>query len=209
MTTPTGVTPRPAPILLYDGGCETCTRIADWVRRSAGAKQGDPPIIVRPVGNDPDELRRLNPALDIWTAYEVVHVIMPNGSMKLGGEAVAEVLRCLPGTKLFASCFDISIFGIRPCQKILNLFYHILDDIRPILGCESCGLSKPWVRSIEWLKKWVNTLVGKGAKPGAPLHFMPLPVTQKHVVGESRRPVDTRTTKVRSLKGEQNDDKRQ
>jgi hypothetical protein len=51
---------------------------------------------------------------------------MPDGSMKLGGEAVAEVLRSLPNTKWFAWSFAISIFGFRPFQIILNMAYAIL-----------------------------------------------------------------------------------
>ena len=191
MNAPAESNTRKVPILLYDGGCATCDRIARWVQRSAGTVSGEPGIMVRPVGNDPMELRRLNPALDIWDAYAVSHVIMPDGSMKLGGEAVAEVFRCLPGTKWMASCFDISIFGIRPFQKILNLAYHVLDDIRPILGCESCGRSKPWVRPIEWLTKWAKTAAGKAVKPGAPLHFKPLAAAHRYIPVESHQPVAT------------------
>jgi hypothetical protein len=159
------------------------------VQKSATATAPEPGIVVRPVGNNPEELLRLNPALDIWDAYAVSHVIMPDGSMKLGGEAVAEVLRSVPGTRRIARCCDISLFGIRPFQKILNLAYHMLDDIRPILGCESCGRPKPWVRPIEWLTKWAKAAGGKGAKPGAPLHFMPLPAQRRPVSGAPIKPV--------------------
>jgi hypothetical protein len=110
----------------------------------------------------------------------VIHVIMPDGSMKIGGEAVAEVLRCLPRLKWMTPCFDLKVLGVRPFQKILNLAYLILDDIRPILGCESCGRSKFWVRPIERLSKWAKIFGGKDRKSGAHLHFKPLPVAQPH-----------------------------
>ena len=58
----------------------------------------------------------LNPDLDIWDAYATIHVLMPDGSMKLGGEAVAEVLRDLRNTKWFAWIFAVSMFGFRPFQ---------------------------------------------------------------------------------------------
>ena len=189
MNTLSEIQTRKVPLLLYDGGCATCVRIASWVQRSASTKTGEPTIIARPVGNDPQELRRLNRALDIWDTYAVSHVIMPDGSMKLGGEAVAEVFRCLSVTKWMASCFDITIFGIRPFQKVLNLGYHVLDDIRPILGCESCGRSKPWARPIESLTKWAKGFGGKAVKPGAPLHFMPLAAPHQHLAGASCQPV--------------------
>jgi len=179
-----GVQTRIVPILLYDDGCATCSRIARWVQRLAADKSGEPSIIERPVGNDPAELRRLNPGLDIWDAYAVSHVIMPDGSMKLGGEAVAEVLRRLPATKGLASCFDIRIIGVRPFQMMLNLAYRILDDIRPILGCESCGRSKPWVRPFELLMSSVKATFGKGVKPATALHFRPLPVSRPRVAGK-------------------------
>jgi hypothetical protein len=54
--------------------------------------------VERPIGDDPEALLSLNPDLDIWGAYATIHLLMPDGSMKLGGEAVAEVLRNLPTT---------------------------------------------------------------------------------------------------------------
>ena len=157
------------PVLLYDGGCATCTRIAHWVA-SAG-----PGILVRPVGNDPAELHQLNPSLDIWDAYAVSHVVMPDGSMKLGGEAVAEVLRRLPATRWLAPCLGLSVFGVRPFQATLNLAYTILDDVRPLFGCESCGRSKPWVRPFAWLKRSAAALRGKAVPSRQTLHFRPVP----------------------------------
>ena len=109
------------PILLFNDECAVCRRIGHWVRRSAQSKSGETSIIVRPIGDDPEALRLLRPDLDIWDAYETIHVLMPDGSMKLGGEAVAEVLRNLPNTKWFASSFAVSVLGFRPFQVILNL----------------------------------------------------------------------------------------
>ena len=179
---------RIVPMLLYDDGCATCTRIARWVQRSASGKSGEPSIIERPVGNDPAELRRLNPDLNIWDAYATSHVIMPDGSMKVGGEAVTEVLRSLSSTRWMASWFDIRVVGIRPFQMALDLAYRVLDDIRPLLGCESCGRPKPWVRPIERLMKWRKAKGGKSVKPGVALHFRPLPVARQRVAGQPRQP---------------------
>ena len=63
--------------------------------------------------------------------------------MKLGGEAVAEVLRRLPATRWLAGCLGFRVFGIRPFQEIVDFSCRVLDDVRPILGCDSCGRSKP------------------------------------------------------------------
>jgi predicted DCC family thiol-disulfide oxidoreductase YuxK len=156
------------PILLFDDECGVCRRIASWVQRSARLESGECRIVVRPIGGDPDALRSLNRDLGIWEAYATIHLLMPDGSMKLGGEAIAEVLRRLPTTQWFAWSFAIGIFGFRPLQMLLNLAYVILADVRPLFGCESCGTPSPWVKPIGWLLKW-----GKGGPSPTP-HFTSL-----------------------------------
>jgi predicted DCC family thiol-disulfide oxidoreductase YuxK len=164
-----------APILLFNDECGVCRTIAAWVKRQAQVKSGMTRIVVRPIGQDPDELRALNQGLNIWDAYATIHLLMPDGSMKLGGEAVAEVFRSLPTTRWFAWTFAISIFGIRPFQAVLNLAYAILADVRPVFGCESCGTPSPWVRPIRWMVKWVTSLFGARHHPSPSRHFSSLP----------------------------------
>jgi predicted DCC family thiol-disulfide oxidoreductase YuxK len=145
------------PLLLFNGECAICRRIAHWVEVSARRKPGGPSIVERPIGDDPEALRALNPHLDIWDAYETIHMLMPDGSMKLGGEAVAEVFRNLPNCTWFAWTFAAGVFGIRPTQLVLNVGYEMLADIRPLLGCESCGIPSPWV-------KFVGSIFGKSQR---------------------------------------------
>jgi predicted DCC family thiol-disulfide oxidoreductase YuxK len=161
------------PILLFNDECAVCRRIGQWVQKSAQSKSGETGITVRPIGDDPDALRSLHPALDIWDAYETVHVLMPDGSMKLGGEAIAEVLRSLPNTKWLASSFAVRMFGLRPFQMVLNLGYAILADVRPLFGCESCGTTSVLVRSIRWLIRWTKELFGEKRHPSP--HFTSRP----------------------------------
>jgi predicted DCC family thiol-disulfide oxidoreductase YuxK len=154
-----------APILLYNDECAVCRPIAKWVQTSArngGAENG---ILVRPIGDDPEALRRLNASLDIWDAYATIHLLMPDGSMKLGGEAVAEVLRRLPNTTWFAWTFTIGPGGFRPFQVILNIGYAALSDIRPLLGCASCGSSNAAIRTIARSAAFVRTLFQSGHGP--------------------------------------------
>jgi len=164
------------PTLLFDGGCAVCGHLAHWVQASALSKSGGTTIVVRPVGNDPAELRTLNPDLDIWDAYAKIHLLMPDGSMKIGGEAIAEVLRRLPATKWFAWCFAVDVFGVRPFQLMLNLAYTVLDDVRPIFGCGSCGATSSWVRPIATLMKWAGSGFGKGHTPIPTPHFTAFPL---------------------------------
>jgi predicted DCC family thiol-disulfide oxidoreductase YuxK len=151
-----GVATDTKPILLYNDECAVCRRIAEWVRKAAKNAAGQTRLIERPIGDDPAVLRLLNPHLTLRDAYATIHLLMPDGSMRLGGEAVAEVLRRLPATRWFARSFSVKIFGWRPCQSLLNLAYLILADSRPIFGCESCGTAAPWVRPFVWLSKLVR-----------------------------------------------------
>jgi hypothetical protein len=167
---PLSAKPR-EPILLFNDECGVCRRIARWVERSAQIKSGEVTIIEKPIGDDPDALRLLNPDLDIWEAYATIHLLMPDGSMKRGGEAVAEVLRRLSNTKWLARSFSVSVFGVRPFQSMLNLAYTILAGVRPLLGCESCGAPSLWMRPIRWVVRSAKALVGKGSHHGPILHF--------------------------------------
>jgi predicted DCC family thiol-disulfide oxidoreductase YuxK len=162
------------PILLFDGECAVCRSIGRWVQKSSRSKSGEASIVERPIGDDPEELRALNPQLDIWDAYATIHVLMPDGSMKLGGEAVAEVLRDLPNTRWFAWFFAIGAFGFRPFQTILNIGYVMLADVRPLLGCESCGTSNVLVRTLASWIKWAKSRFGKSRPRAAIPHFSPI-----------------------------------
>lgn len=167
------------PILLFNDECGVCRRIARWVQRSGQTISGETSIVERPIGDDPEALRSLNPDLDIWDAYATIHLLMPDGSMKVGGEAVAEVLRTLHSTKWFARSFGISIFGFRPFQSILNVAYAILADVRPLFGCESCGTPSFWIRPIGWIVRRAKTIFGAGHHQKPTPHFTRLTATRR------------------------------
>ena len=141
------------PILLYDEECAVCRHVAKWVRNAAPDSAGETWLVVRPIGEDPETLRLLNPTLDIWDAYATIHLLMPDGSMRLGGEAVTEVLGRLPSTRWLARIVSLTIFGARPFQPIMNLLYLILADTRPLFGCESCGTPNAWIRPFVWVTR--------------------------------------------------------
>lgn len=159
------------PILLFNDECGVCRRIGHWVQKSAQGESGEPTIIVRPIGDDPEALRALNPKLDIWDAYATIHLLMPDGSMKRGGEAVAEVLRSLRSTRWFAWSFAVSALGLRPFQILLNIAYAILADVRPLFGCESCGEPSAWLRPVRWTIKCIKAAFGASPHPRATPHF--------------------------------------
>ncbi len=136
------------PILLYNDECAVCRRIGAWVQKSARNKLGEDTLIVRPIGADPADLRSLNPKLDIWDAYDTIHILMINGTMKTGGEAVAETLRRIPCCSWFSWSFAVSVGGHRPFQFLLSQAYAILSAIRPLFGCESCGIQGGYLKHV-------------------------------------------------------------
>ena len=144
------------PVLLFNDECGVCRYIGSWVIKSAVNTTGVPTLVVQPIGENPDVLKRLNPQLDIWDAYATIHLLMPDGSIKTGGEAVAEVLRDIPAVRWFSWVFNLKIFGRRPFQSILNLAYLILADVRPIFGCESCGTPPAWMKPIKKGVEWLS-----------------------------------------------------
>jgi predicted DCC family thiol-disulfide oxidoreductase YuxK len=162
---------RTRPVLLFNDECGVCRRIARWVTASAQSTSGEPSIVVRPIGDDPETLRALNGDLDIWDAYETIHLLMPDGSMKLGGEACAEVLRRLPNTTWFSWAFSKAIFGLRPFQLILDMGYTALADVRPIFGCESCGTPSAWLKPLAWTMRRSKALFGAHHHPAPSPHF--------------------------------------
>jgi predicted DCC family thiol-disulfide oxidoreductase YuxK len=162
------------PILLFNDECDVCRRIGRWVQRSAQSPSGETSLIAQPIGDDPAALQTLNPDLNIWDAYATIHLLMPDGSMKLGGEAVAEVLRILPNTKWFAWSFAVSLFGFRPFQMILDIAYAILADVRPLFGCESCGTPGFWVRPIAGMIARLKSVLGERRPPSPTPHFTSL-----------------------------------
>jgi predicted DCC family thiol-disulfide oxidoreductase YuxK len=163
------------PILLFNDECAVCRKIAHWVRNSAERQAGNTSLVVRPIGDDPLVLRALNPALDIWDAYANIHLLMPDGSMMTNGEAVAETLRRLPNTRWLARSFDVGVFGWRPFQTLLNVAYTVLADLRPLLGCESCGIPPPWLRPFHWISQRIKVREHNAAKVA---HFTRRPVSK-------------------------------
>jgi hypothetical protein len=93
------------------------------------------------------------------SAYFFNKFLMPDGSMKLDGKAVAETLRSLSNTKWLARSFDLSLSGLHLFQSLLNLAYAILAGVRPLLGCESRGTAPPWLRPFHWTAQKVTLAV--------------------------------------------------
>jgi predicted DCC family thiol-disulfide oxidoreductase YuxK len=141
-----------APTLLYNDECAVCRHVAAWVRAPA---RGASALVVMPIGDDPDALARLHPGLDIWDAYEVVHLLMP--------DAVLGVLNLLPNMHWLTRMLDLHVAGFRPGALLVDAGYTVLADVRPLLGCESCGSSNALVQSAHRTLQW---LARRRSSPG-------------------------------------------
>jgi predicted DCC family thiol-disulfide oxidoreductase YuxK len=171
------------PILLFNDECGVCRRIASWVRKSDQGESGAASLSIRPIGDDPAAILLLNPDLNIWSAYATIHLLMPDGTMKRGGEAVSEVLRRLPNTKWFAGVFGLKLLGFQPAQLMLDLAYDLLSAVRPLFGCESCGALSPWMKPLAWVIRQAKTVFTTARHPGPTPHFT------SHAVGGQRASV--------------------
>jgi len=147
--------PPPLPLLLVDGECAVCRVIARWVAATARTR-GEPTLREQSIGDDPRALRALNGKLDIWDAYKTVHLLMPDGSIRTGGEAVAEVLRRIPGCRWFAWSFAVGSPGFRPFQAMLDALYGMLSNARPLFGCAGCNTPGALVRSVATAVDFAN-----------------------------------------------------
>jgi hypothetical protein len=158
------------PVLLFNSECSVCRTISGWVIASDEPKNGgDQALDERPIGHDPDALKKLHPNLDIWDAYAEITLVMPSGEIKKGGEAIAEVLRRLPSTKWMGPLFDLEIAGKKPFVALVHAGYVVLDRLRPALGCESCGTGVPWWgKPIEWAFKGWKAMFGSKEPPASP-----------------------------------------
>jgi predicted DCC family thiol-disulfide oxidoreductase YuxK len=157
-----GLGPTRGAVLLYNDQCSVCRKVSGWVKASDEPKNGgNQRIDERPIGHDPEALKLVHPSIDIWDAYEKVHLVLPNGEVKKGGEAVGEVLRRLPQTDWIGPFLDLKVLGLRPFQKLVDGGYYVLDRLRPALGCESCGTPVPWWgKPIDWARKGWQSLKG-------------------------------------------------
>lgn len=154
--------------LLDDAAC-VCRHFVVSVRMLAVSGSGHTTIIERPTGTDAELLRTMN--LDTWDAYESIHLLMPDGSMKVGREAVAEVFRKMPHARWLAWAFAVDVYGIRPFQLVLNAGYAVLSDVRPIFGCESCSTQSSWLKPMAWTAERAKALTGGPHRVAPAVHF--------------------------------------
>ncbi len=88
----TGSAARPA-VLIYDGECAICRGAAEWVRRKAM------PGAFEFFSCHSEELSRRFPAVAREACLRAMHLVLPDGTIRVGERAVPEILSRLRGRR--------------------------------------------------------------------------------------------------------------
>ncbi|MBI4558350.1 MAG: DUF393 domain-containing protein [Candidatus Hydrogenedentes bacterium] len=87
--------------LIYDAGCPLCTKAADWVRRSV------PPRVVELVPCQDTERARRFPGISEAQCLEAMQLVLEDGRVLAGEEALPHLLRMMPRWRWVAAAFRI------------------------------------------------------------------------------------------------------
>jgi len=115
-------------IVVYDAGCGLCSAGSRWIVRLdwLGA--------VSAVPLQSSALYRQFPSLDPVACYAAMHVLLPGGRLRTGGDALRCVLARLPLTMPLAL-----ILAIPPLPAVVRLVYPWFANRRRSLSA-ACGL---------------------------------------------------------------------
>lgn len=119
------------PVLLYDGHCAFCVR---WVQR---IRHLDRHHRIQYVASQRrSELAGL-PALPGEALDRAMHLILPDGTVLKGGEAVPEIVRLLPAVAFLRLPLSLPVV-----QRLVNHGYDWVAERRHRFGCASgaCGV---------------------------------------------------------------------
>lgn len=110
------------PSVLFDGACPVCAREIAFYRRRAGAES------LHWIDISADAAGAQVCGIDIQSARERFHVVMPGGEPRIGAAAFVEIWRHLPAFRLPAV-----LFGHKPGIWLLDKAYLAFLQIRPWL----------------------------------------------------------------------------
>jgi len=98
------------PTLIYDGACGFCQRSVDVVRRWDREQR----IALIPFQDQP---RVAAFAIPLPALAAAMHLLLPDGRVLAGADAVPELLRLLPGKRWWALAFRIP--GAAPLARVV------------------------------------------------------------------------------------------
>jgi predicted DCC family thiol-disulfide oxidoreductase YuxK len=116
------------PVVLFDGDCGFCRRMVSLLARcDRGGTFATVPASRR------HEVAGL-PALTDASLTGAMHLVLPDGHVFAGGDAVREILRRLPGGAPVAA-----ILGLPPVRPIVDRGYRLVAANRHRLGCRGAA----------------------------------------------------------------------
>ena len=98
----TGSMGRPGKaVLVFDGECAFCAKVLEWIRARMDAGAFDF------IPCQSDELINRFPGIEREACLQAMHLVLPDGSVRIGERAIPHILRRLPRYRWCASFFDL------------------------------------------------------------------------------------------------------
>lgn len=111
------------PILLYDGECSLCLAARDWLARRVT------PDALDFVSCQSEERARRTPQVPREACLKAVHLVLPDGTVYAGADALPHLLRCLRGWRWAALAWRIPGFG-----RLMPVIYGRIADNRRVFS---------------------------------------------------------------------------
>jgi predicted DCC family thiol-disulfide oxidoreductase YuxK len=112
-------------VLIYDGDCAMCRSSALWLMRRARASDR---LEILPCRSEPRRTRY--PGISDAACMQAMQLVLPDGRVLAGADAVPELLRRLRGWRWLAS-----IFGLPPVLPVTRRLYAWVAENRMKLSC--------------------------------------------------------------------------
>ena len=100
-------------VLIYDGECPFCRNAVEWIRSRAR------PEAFEFLSCHSEELSKRFPSIEKTACLQAMHLLLPDGIMFVGEQAVPEIFRRLRRYRWAAVLFDLPGAGI-----LSRLFYR-------------------------------------------------------------------------------------
>jgi predicted DCC family thiol-disulfide oxidoreductase YuxK len=109
-----------AVVLIFDADCPVCRASADWIRRNAGVHEAFELLPCRA-----DETRARFPSIEESACLRAMHLVLPDGKILAGEQALPEILRRTRRYRWAAPLFRLPGAGI-----LSRLLYRAFARLR-------------------------------------------------------------------------------
>ncbi|HNR32808.1 MAG TPA: DUF393 domain-containing protein [Candidatus Hydrogenedentes bacterium] len=93
------------PLLIYDGACPLCLAARDWLARRM------PPDAIEFLPCQSEQLARRAPGVSSEACLQAIHLVLPDGAVYAGADALPHLLRGLRGWRWAASAWCVPGFA--------------------------------------------------------------------------------------------------